>query len=172
VAGGMLAQDSDILAGMRPEGVESNAEMALRFALSHPSLDSALSGMNSIHMVEENAKAAARHPTFTDEEREKLLAAIKDRLAYGEKVCTQCGYCSGCPEKIDIKRVFGALMQKKVWGLEKRARRQYRRLIEKEESAPASACVECGECEPKCPQKIPIREQMKEAAALFDAEGA
>jgi len=39
-------------------------------------------------------------------------------------------------------------------------------------AAPASACVECGECEPKCPQGIPIREQMKGAAALFDEESA
>jgi predicted aldo/keto reductase-like oxidoreductase len=171
VSGGVLAHDSEVLAGMRPRGVKSNAEMAIRFALSHPSLDSALSGMNSIEMVEENAAAASREPTFTEAEREKLIAAIKDRLAYGEKVCTQCGYCSGCPEKIDIKRVFGALMQKKVWGLQRRARQQYNRLIKKEESARASACQECGECEPKCPQKIPIREQMKAAAALFDAEG-
>ena len=172
VGGGLLGQDSDVLTSMRPEGMKSNAEMALRFTLSHPNLDSALSGMSSIEMVEENATAASREPTLTGGERDTLLATVKDRLAFAEKVCTQCGYCSGCPGKIDIKRVFGAFMQKKVWGFERRARRQYDRLIKREESARASACTECGECEPKCPQKIPIREQMKEAAAFFDAEDA
>ncbi|MHC5057077.1 MAG: aldo/keto reductase [Planctomycetota bacterium] len=171
VTGGVLAHDSEVLAGMRPPGVKSNAEMAIRFALSHPSLDSAMSGMNSVEMVEENAAAASHEPTFTEAQREKLLADIKDRLAYAEKVCTQCGYCSGCPEKIDIKRVFGALMQKKVWGLERRAKQLYNRAVKREETARASKCSECGECEPKCPQKIPIREQMKEAAALFDTDG-
>ena len=28
----------------------------------------------------------------------------------------------------------------------------------------ADACTECGECEEKCPQNIPIREQLKETA--------
>jgi len=34
--------------------------------------------------------------------------------------------------------------------------------------AMADACVECGACEEKCPQKIPIIKQLKEARALLD----
>jgi uncharacterized protein len=29
----------------------------------------------------------------------------------------------------------------------------------------ADACIECGECEPKCPQAIPIPQKLKEAHA-------
>jgi len=32
----------------------------------------------------------------------------------------------------------------------------------------ASNCTECGECEEKCPQKIPIREMLKEVVKLFE----
>jgi predicted aldo/keto reductase-like oxidoreductase len=31
-------------------------------------------------------------------------------------------------------------------------------------------CNECGECEPKCPYNLPIREKIGEAADLFFAE--
>ena len=31
----------------------------------------------------------------------------------------------------------------------------------------ASKCADCGECEEKCPQQIPIREKLKEVKELF-----
>jgi predicted aldo/keto reductase-like oxidoreductase len=32
----------------------------------------------------------------------------------------------------------------------------------------AAACVECGICEDKCPQKLPIRRQLKETHKVLD----
>ena len=34
----------------------------------------------------------------------------------------------------------------------------------------ADACVDRGDCEPKCPQNIPIREQLKEMDAELGPE--
>ncbi|MCE7746147.1 MAG: aldo/keto reductase, partial [Candidatus Heimdallarchaeota archaeon] len=31
----------------------------------------------------------------------------------------------------------------------------------------SDACIECGECEPKCPQKIPIIDQLKKAHEIL-----
>jgi predicted aldo/keto reductase-like oxidoreductase len=36
-----------------------------------------------------------------------------------------------------------------------------------EHNQTAASCQECGECEPKCPQKIPIIAQLKETEAAL-----
>ncbi|MGA3175327.1 MAG: 4Fe-4S binding protein, partial [Syntrophorhabdales bacterium] len=36
----------------------------------------------------------------------------------------------------------------------------------------ASACVDCGECEEKCPQHIPIREELKKVHATLYRESS
>ncbi len=168
VSGGLLAEPSEILKDMSPVPVESTAELALRFALSNPDVDSALSGMNSIDMVEENCLVATREETLSAAERATLIERIKERVDLDQKVCTQCGYCMPCEHGLDIQAIFGAFTRSKVWGMTARAERQYNGLVKKEKTKRASECTDCGECEEKCPQKIPIREQMKEASAMFD----
>ncbi|MCM8788974.1 MAG: 4Fe-4S dicluster domain-containing protein [Candidatus Omnitrophica bacterium] len=32
----------------------------------------------------------------------------------------------------------------------------------------ASSCAQCGQCEEKCPQKIPIREKLKDVLRYFE----
>lgn len=36
----------------------------------------------------------------------------------------------------------------------------------------ASDCIECGKCEDACPQKLPIRDLLKDVAAEFDNQSA
>ncbi len=58
----------------------------------------------------------------------------------------------------------------RVYGLKEAAKDLYGRLGQEGEwvkGLPASACIECGECEPKCPQHIPIIEQLREVAAAL-----
>jgi predicted aldo/keto reductase-like oxidoreductase len=62
---------------------------------------------------------------------------------------------------------FEAMNYYKVWGLEKIARERYKKLGKNKARTWAAACVECGECEPKCPQNIPIREQLRETAVTL-----
>jgi predicted aldo/keto reductase-like oxidoreductase len=68
--------------------------------------------------------------------------------------CTQCRYCMPCPNGVDIPRNFKLLNDGAVnLGIDWFARLFYRQMPE---GARASTCIQCRECEEKCPQQIEI----------------
>lgn len=173
VGGGRLGSPSEELAQLVPD-IRRVPELALRFVLANPGVDVALSGMNAVPQVEENLAVAA-DPRTLDQEEVDLIRRQLDRLAQmADTYCTGCGYCQPCPEQIDIPRVFKLYNEGRVYGLRDHAQTQYdswrRRLPEGNKQA--DACVACGTCEEKCPQRIPIRTQLEEAHAYLAAAPA
>jgi predicted aldo/keto reductase-like oxidoreductase len=166
VGGGRLAAPSDVILKMIQGKVRSTAELALRFVLSNPFVSSALSGMNTVKMVEENAATASLMEPLSKEEREKINEALEEKKRLADLFCTGCGYCMPCPNGVDIPANFELMNYYRIYGLVDYAREGYKRLGEREINgkktpAWAEACKECGECEPKCPRKIEIRAQLK-----------
>jgi predicted aldo/keto reductase-like oxidoreductase len=161
VGGGRLGADSDVLAAMVPD-IGRVPELALRFVLSNPHITVALSGMSTMQHVEENVRVAADSVTLSAEEREAVEAHMQRLQKMSELYCTGCGYCMPCEAGgVDIPHVFRIFNMGRVYGLWEPARAQYAHLMKQGKAA--DACVECGECEPKCPQKIQIREELKKA---------
>ena len=176
VGGGRLVAPSDEITSWVESGAKSTPEVALRFVLSNPGVTLALSGMNSMAMVEENTATAGREEPLSDLERQKVLEMLEETKRMSELYCTGCGYCMPCPNDVDIPENFRLMNYYRVFGLADYAREGYKRLEKKRKrdgtvlEAWAAACIECGECEPKCPQNIPIREQLKETHAALGEE--
>ena len=64
---------------------------------------------------------------------------------------------------VAIPHIFAAMNMHRVWGLTRHAKDMYARIANEEKGTKqADACVECGKCEEKCPQKIKIVEQLRE----------
>ncbi len=165
VAGGRLGADSDVLAKL-VDGIERVPELALRFVLANPNVTMALSGMSTMAQVTENLATAADEVTLSDDDK----AAIDSQLTRLEKMadlyCTGCGYCQPCEAgEVGIAKTFDLYNRGRVFGLWDHARTAYARMIKiaPKQGNPGDACTDCGECEPKCPQDIPIRKQLKEA---------
>ena len=77
-----------------------------------------------------------------------------------------------CPNEVNIPENFRYMNWYRVWGMEKQAKEAYARLSPEGSWMPygkvaglkADACLQCGECEPKCPQNIHIIDQLVEVA--------
>lgn len=164
VGGGRLGLDSPVLKSMVP-GVERVPELALRFVLSNPNVCCAISGMNSLQQVTENV-AVASDPQSLSPADAQAIAAHLDRLQkMSDLYCTGCAYCKPCPHEVDIPGIFYQYNLGQVWGLWDLARQNYQRMIDKH--VDVSQCLQCGECEDKCPQHILIRQQLEQAEAAL-----
>ena len=165
VGGGRLGAPSQMIAGLLKEKSKSSAETALRFVLSNPNVNVALSGMNTIEMVEENARIASISGHLTDAERGRILSMMDEHKKLAELYCTGCNYCQPCPQDINISYLFELMNYHRVYGLTEHARAVYKETSEGKnwvKTKMPDACAECGACESKCPQRIGIIRQLKE----------
>jgi len=159
VGGGKLMHPSP--AYTEAIGAQSTPEVALRFVLANPGVSTAMSGMNTMEQLEENAAAASQTEALSAEELAAIDKLQKDNQELLGLYCTACGYCMPCPNGVDIPGNFAALNYAKVHGLVDLAKQSYKKLGDKS----AENCVSCGECAGKCPQHIEIEERLKEVAA-------
>ena len=146
------------------------ADWALQWLWNQPEVSVIISGMSTMEQVEQNLASAdvSRVGLLTEEE----LALIPDvRKQYNDLCpipCTKCRYCMPCPNGVDIPRNFEIYNNGMMYGNSEEAHQAYTEWMEEE--LRASACIQCRECEEKCPQSIVISEWMPNVHAVL-AEG-
>ena len=169
VAGGRLGVRSEVLAEMVP-GVDRVPELALRFVLANPNVTLALSGMSTMQHVTENTAVAADEVSLTEGDVALIREQLERLSEMAKLYCTGCEYCMPCPQGVKIPRIFELYNLGQVYGLWGVAKEGYARIPERRDGgAQADECIECGECEEKCPQNIEIRAQLKAAHAALTA---
>ena len=171
IAGGMLGENSEAMRSLLP-GAESTAELALRFVLSNPHVSLAISGMNEMEQVVENIAVGADDRILSADEIVALEGRMADLKKMADLYCTQCNYCMPCPADVAIPEIFHSYNRGRVYGLWAAARKDYGQIgsYQGDTRKRVDACADCGECEDKCPQDIPIRKQLAEAHEALTAE--
>ena len=140
-------------------GAIEDAALAVRFLVSNPDVTVVIPGMADPKEVEVNLAAAESTAPLSAEEQEKVKQV---REVLGTQFCRRCNYCAPCAVGIQIPSVFLFQGYLDRYGLADWAKDRYGAMAVK-----ASACIQCGACEPRCPYGLPIRQMMKEAAVKF-----
>lgn len=168
VKGGSLARLPEELEKIFREADpdRSVSSWAFRYVASHPNVKVILSGMTTMEQVEDNLSTLNYDEPLTEEEMRAIEQVTKEYKARLNNGCTACEYCMPCPFGLKIPQNF------KLWnnaGVYEDVEANRLKYLELESEERAANCQECGQCETKCPQSIPIIEDMKKVAALFEA---
>jgi len=171
VKGGTLANPPapvrEILEAAAPGA--SMASWAIRYVASLPGILTVLSGMSNVEQMADNLsymKKEAFRP-LDEAEQETIRRAQAALAAIPSIPCTGCNYCApGCPMNIPIPDIFEARNKQMVYGKMEEGQRSYD--WDTKEKGKASDCIECGQCEGACPQRIHIIERLQDCAAVFD----
>ena len=166
LSGGLIPQHRDFFDFIRERDGETVNQAALRFVLAQKGITLAIPGMGTIAEVEENVAVGDFDLTVSPEKTKEIEETITDSM---NTLCTTCGYCLKCPEKIKIHNYLEAYNLKLLKD-EEEMKKRLQHLMDsgaiKEDDARPGACIACGICEDLCTQKLPIIARLKELDQL------
>lgn len=145
---------------------------ALHYVLSQPGVCTVVPGVKNPKQL----RAALHYLVARDDERDytSILADFQEDL---ERNCVYCNHCMPCAAGIDIGRTLQRLDL--VLASEAAGRKRLRERLNRYcpprirparlegRSAPASDCIECGECMERCPFRVDVIAKMRQAVGLL-----
>ncbi|OFW59170.1 MAG: hypothetical protein A2133_00210 [Actinobacteria bacterium RBG_16_64_13] len=152
----------------------SPVDWALRWILNHPEVTLVLSGMNQDEHIRQNLQIVSDAlPGGMSAREQQIVARVRD--AYDQLLqvrCTACAYCMPCPAGIDIPAALKNLNNYHMfsrWGA--RIGHAMHLGVQTQDGRPhwTTDCTDCGKCEEKCPQNVPVRSVFKQVQK--DLEG-
>ncbi len=145
---------------------KSTASWALRWVGSLPNVKVILSGMSDEEQVADNLDTFGNFMVLSEREQAAVRAAADTLKNSVKNGCTGCAYCMPCPAGVDIPRNFRLWNEYGMYQNSESIHRAWTKNFT--EDIKAKNCVECGQCEDACPQKLSIRLNLKTLQTEFD----
>lgn len=168
LGGGALTRPSPVLQRIATEnGLASMTEAALRYLAYYPGVTSALAGFTYASQVEEDV-AAVGNGALPDGLPQTIYDRVHELYANVEHFCSACGYCGECPQGVLIPRVLEIYSNALVPSASDEAFAMLaEQLAQNPQGYDPALCIACGQCEGKCPNKLPISELMGKASQVW-----
>ncbi|MDR1134873.1 MAG: aldo/keto reductase [Clostridiales Family XIII bacterium] len=146
----------------------SPAEWAFRWVADFPEVLTILSGMSTMEQLDENLSilSAAEASSLTIDEK-ALIKDVSD--AYNRITpysCTSCRYCMPCASGVNIPESIQFRNDWEVYNHNDKLTDNFNMFFPRTERP--SNCVECGQCEEKCPQSLSIIKALSETTVIFE----
>jgi predicted aldo/keto reductase-like oxidoreductase len=160
-----LARERDVgFIAMKPfaGGNLRDANLAIKYLLQ---FDNVVPdpGVRKVEEIEEIVDIVNGSWELTPQERQEI-ESIRARV--GTRFCRWCGYCQPCPQGVNIPQLMNIPNSLERWGREL----LLARLVEIVKDG--RNCIQCGECEEKCPYHLPIREMIVENIEFYERVAA
>jgi uncharacterized protein len=148
--------------GMKPfaGGNITDARLAMGYVIRHDNVVPD-PGIERIEEIEEIVGLVEAGIELTEKDW-KEMNALRDEL--GSRFCRQCMYCMPCPQGVEIWLLTYMKNLFRLW--------PHERVIERfgAQAETALKCIQCGECEERCPYNLPIRELIQENYEFYNQQ--
>ncbi len=159
-----LAREHDVgFIAMKPlaGGMLDNVTIAFKYLFQFPDVV-AIPGIQKIQEIEEIVRVLKMPQKMTKAEKQEMQELRKE---LGTEFCHRCDYCQPCTVEIHISPVLNSPGFAKHMPAEQFFSGRFAETMEK-----AADCIECGDCEERCPYHLPIREIIAERVRWYQEE--
>ena len=142
-----------------------------RFCLSHPEITTLSMGIHEPEHFAQNL-SILNEQDYSSLGMLDIQAKMDISLSKISSLCTLCGECLPCPEEINIPEVLRFHNLLEAYNMKDYGEFRYNMFEGEGHWFPgnfASKCTQCGDCLPRCPEKLEIPKLLKKThKKLFD----
>ncbi|WP_323736798.1 aldo/keto reductase [Methanosphaera sp. ISO3-F5] len=166
VKGGTLVNIPEKIKKQFNSNNKNLAGEALKSAASQDNVITVLSGMSNLQQMKENCEALKNFTTLNEKDTLFLNHMANEIRKSVAIPCSYCNYCvKECPQNIPIPEYFNLYNTEKMYHLNANLALYG---TTASSHAPASNCIECGNCNKYCTQQLNIPELLKKVVEMFE----